>query len=90
MNSYDRQKVYERLLKHHKNGKGNCYLWTGNIDIRGYGKTHILGKLFYVHSLAVVFFNDWDLNTKMFVQHNKCKNRNCFNPEHLTVRIQIK
>lgn len=87
MDSYCRIKIYERVVENMVIGENNCHLWTGNIDDNGYGTTHLFGRIWKVHRLTTLFFRDLKLDAKINVRH-KCKNRHCFNPDHLIVKIK--
>ncbi len=87
MNSYFREKIYNRLRKNMKIIEGNCHIYTGKPDCNGYAVTYMFGKIWKVHRLSTLFFMDLDLDIRIYVRH-KCKNRNCFNPTHLIVKIK--
>lgn len=87
MNPIYRQQILSRLNNNCKITSGNCHIWIGNIHERGYGTTHMFGRIWKVHRLATIFFSDLELETKIYVKH-KCKNRSCFNPDHLDISIK--
>ena len=80
-----RERIIERLKKNHYIDKGGCYIWTGHIDVHGYGSTSIENKIQFVHRLSAYIFMNFNLDPKITVRHS-CKNRHCFNPEHLFIK----
>jgi hypothetical protein len=88
MNGFERSKVLKRLASNHTMDNNGCYIWTKNISSQGYGTTHIFGKIYLVHRLSVLFFQDLELDTNIQVRHKSiCKSRACFNPDHLSFKI---
>lgn len=62
--------------------EGNCWLWQGSLDGKGYGKRKFRGKLMQVHVYM------WQVYTKSLVPEGMeldhlCRRRNCANPDHL-------
>jgi hypothetical protein len=60
---------------------GECLLYTGFLDPKGYGRTYFRGKPWVAHRLAL-FLSRGLLNTKSHVLHS-CDVPNCINPNHL-------
>lgn len=64
-----------------------CWRFTGSLN-KGYGQINIEGKIIKAHKLAAIIFLDYDPNGDLQVNH-KCKNRDCWNPEHLYIGTQL-
>ena len=61
-----------------------CWLWTGACNKDGYGVTYYQGKVILAARLSLHLYKNFDLNGKLEACHETfCKNKNCFNPEHL-------
>src|SRR5262245_49038770 len=58
-----------------------CYLWTGASSEDGYGQIKVDGAVLYTHRVSFALFVD-DLIPGMHVDH-LCRNRACWNPDHL-------
>ena len=78
----------ERLKRHRKiDRRTGCWLWTGCCNNLGYGKMTltIRGKKKAVSVHRVAWFA-WQVGLKLHkgqIIYRTCKNRNCFNPDHL-------
>lgn len=66
-----------------------CWLWTGALDDSGYGKIYFGGIVERTHRVAAFLWLEFDIfeqpdfeQDRVCVLHT-CRNRNCFNPEHL-------
>lgn len=75
----------EKLLAKRVIDEKGCWLWTGGKHESGCGYID-MGKskpiLRYVHRVAAMVFNDFDLNSDEIIRH-KCHKSLCFKPEHL-------
>lgn len=58
-----------------------CWLWTGGVTSRGYGKTTLDGKAIYAHRAAYAALVG-PIPTGAQVDH-KCHDRRCVRPDHL-------
>jgi len=58
-----------------------CWVWTGSLNLGGYGKTKVNGKTALAHRVS------WNIHFGSIPQGaevlHKCDRRNCVNPEHL-------
>lgn len=74
-------KTFEHMLVKSKKD-GDCILWTGLKDKRGYGRLCFRGKTSSLaHRAAYILANDVDIDGMTI--HHKCAKRDCINPEHL-------
>ncbi|EKN5964989.1 HNH endonuclease [Yersinia enterocolitica] len=65
---------------------GDCTIYAGYINKRGYGQKHICRKPVYAHRIAYCEANGVSLaSIKELVVRHKCDNPSCVNPEHLIV-----
>ena len=66
-------------------GIGDCWEWTAGIS-GGYGRFKLNGKMIYSHR-----FTAWQnkmlpsLDSELVVDHVKCQNKKCCNPDHLQI-----
>ena len=60
---------------------GDCWLWTGSVNSRGYGGIIIDGKYFRAHRIMYEMFKG-KIPKGLEVDH-LCEVRTCVNPEHL-------
>src|SRR5438105_593248 len=76
-----------RLMKYRRiDLETGCWLWTGRIADNGYGQTSIDTKPYSVHRVSASIYLGLDLNSNFQSNHKlECKNKHCFNPEHLYV-----
>lgn len=80
MEHWDNDKVVARLMRSFVEVDG-CWVYTKNLNWKGYGTFKIDGKFYKAHRVSYYLFNG-DLVEKLVVDH-MCKNRACFNPQHL-------
>ncbi len=64
------------------NGQG-CWLWERPLNRKGYGHAWVARKHFAIHRLSYQHFVG-PIPEALQIDH-LCKNRNCWNPEHLEV-----
>lgn len=63
------------------NKTDTCWLWTGNIDIQGYGRIGIDYKMKKAHQVSWLLAGN-NIPEGLLIRH-RCRSRNCVNPEHL-------
>lgn len=70
-----------KLMAHRMVVPSGCWLWTGAISTHGYGITNYQRKQIRAHQAA---YQVWvgEVPAGLQLDH-KCRNRSCFNPEHL-------
>jgi hypothetical protein len=76
-----RLSVKERLAKYvHKTPEG-CWMWTGYLNHKGYGRMVISKKSYRAHRVA---YEQWvgPIPEGLILDH-LCRNRACINPDHL-------
>lgn len=71
------------LLKRRIILDSGCWIWTGCISKSGYGKIRWGKKDYRVHRIALFLWKGFDLEDDRILGLHNCKNRACFNPEHL-------
>ena len=69
------------FLKRWFNSASGCWIWTGSVNDKGYGRFWITGKHVKAHVFSWEFFVG-PIPKGMELDH-LCRNRNCVNPEHL-------
>lgn len=75
-----RLSVRERLLSRRRI-EGACWIWTGQLDRRGYGRMSVSGRKQFVHALAYKEFVG-TIPEGLEPDH-LCRRPACFNPAHL-------
>ena len=78
--------IWKRMLKMGES-KDGCLLWKGYLNMGFYGQTIYKGKNILIHILSYCIKMDIrpeEIKKDQVIRH-KCKNRNCFNPEHLEI-----
>jgi hypothetical protein len=81
--------LVQRLERKHRLTEAGCWEWTGSRDQKGYGRTTIGSRTdgsrrpVRVHRLAWELFRG-PIPPGLQIDH-RCRNRRCFNPEHLRV-----
>ena len=64
-------------------GEDGCWVWTGNVNWKGYATSSYRGIKTTLHRLVYLFVNEVTLPSSTVVRHT-CDNRRCWNPAHLT------
>ena len=79
--TYRGKSTTERFFDKVKKAKNGCWLWTGSMDINGYGRLRIANDAWGAHRLSWTITNG-DVPDNLYVLH-KCDVRHCVNPAHL-------
>ena len=66
-----------------KSGDDDCWIWTGGINIRGYGRFWFNGRLEQAHRFAYILTKG-EIPLDLYVCHS-CDNPKCCNPNHLWI-----
>jgi hypothetical protein len=75
--------IAERLSRHRQiDPASGCWLWTGCLNNKGYGRVRFQGATHYVHRVALELDLGRPLAPSEWALH-KCDVRNCFNPRDL-------
>jgi len=75
-----RAKIATRLLSH-VTRKGNCLIWNGHINKKGYGMMSLNHQAFLVHRISYELFKG-SIPKGLTVDH-LCKNKACQNVDHM-------
>lgn len=78
--------ILDRLLEKREIA-GECWLWTGATNNKGYGQIHRSGETALVHRVAYELLKGETPPADMNVLHS-CDTPRCFNPEHLRIGTQ--
>lgn len=63
---------------------GDCIIWIGPLDTRGYGLYNTGGITIFAHRYAYMAVHGLIPNDLHI--HHKCRNHKCVNPEHLEAK----
>jgi hypothetical protein len=79
----------QRLERKHRLTEAGCWQWLGSLDRKGYGRTIIGSRTDGSRTTVKVHRVAWELfrgpiPAGMQIDH-RCRNRRCFNPDHLRV-----
>lgn len=61
--------------------EAGCWIWTGTVNERGYGRVYSGGRMWIAHRLSWTQVNG-PIPAHMFVCH-RCDTPSCVNPDHL-------
>lgn len=75
--------VEDRLIAGREITPSGCWEWTGTRGPAGYGQIHAWGRSGYTHRTAYVVWVG-PIAEGLVIDH-LCRNKGCFNPEHLDV-----
>lgn len=75
----DGQQLLDYIKQNCTMTSGDCWIWEGAVNDRGYGTIKYKGKTWRVHRLTAFLFgnglpDEWD---------HTCRNQLCCNPKHL-------
>jgi hypothetical protein len=81
--------LVQRLERTHRLTEAGCWEWTGSLNRKGYGRITIGSRTDGSRTHAKVHRVAWELfrgpiPPGLQIDH-RCRNRRCFNPEHLRV-----
>lgn len=88
MTKFEPDRIVERLKKDSiVSPITGCYLWQGERNHDGYGQVWIESVRFQVHRLSASIHLGLDLDDRKQLALHKleCKNKDCWNPEHLYI-----
>lgn len=67
--------------------RGECWVWTGYKDRKGYGQMKIDGRAYWAHRVAFAIFKG--RIPGVMTIHHTCHNTSCVNPDHVvTATVQ--
>lgn len=68
--------------------KGECWIWKGATDIKGYGIFFFKKKTCFAHRISLILHNKITKFTPGLVVRHSCKSKSCVNPNHLSEGTQ--
>lgn len=87
MTSFD--EIIEKLKQKTTIDSNNCWIYNGADYGEGYTQITFNYNQIYVHRLSAHIYHSLDLNSKLQANHKpECKNRKCWNPDHIYVGTQ--
>lgn len=78
----------ERFNKYVKK-EGDCWLWTGAKDIKGYGIFYYEKHSRFAHRVSLILFGKVKEFTPGLQVLHSCRNKCCVNPDHLREDTQL-
>ena len=89
MNKYSLENIRRRLYKKRLIDSNNCWVWKGAVR-NEYGSIRIGPSMQPTHRVSMMLHKDFDLQSPLLILHKDavCRNRLCFNPEHLYIGTQ--
>lgn len=76
------KEMMAKLNKHRDITIEGCWIWTGCLNNKPYGRVSYKGVLWLVHRLSFYLYKPSEFTEYGMVCH-KCNVSRCFNPEHL-------
>lgn len=73
----------DRFLNNILVGAGECWLWDGAKNAKGYGVLNVGGRIVLAHRFGFGFFERELASSQQL--HHVCENAACVRPEHLEV-----
>lgn len=80
---------YMNLLESKSEPKGECRVWTGVVNLSGYGNCNYLNQS-YAHAVSWMIYNGQDIPEDKMVTHLCKKTPACIRPEHLALGNPLK